>query len=1450
MRKSIFKTVSLLLTITFMSSQIQPAYGLSPWMANDTTPMSDTKNDIAKNLKPGAIGNGQPLINLVKGILPKQIELDNDIEAKLRKAVDLAIRLHIQNQNSIPSIHAEKADQTLANLYVLKNELSKRVYLFNAEINGPEDYLLGFNFQGIIGLDIDLIDQLDTISSTRLSQYIYHECVPEKDVVARGDHRIIYTEMQGAVFGSAEVLALKKSLRKFIAQKISPKIAPELINKLKRALDLEKARAADDLLEELSELDLLVVDETSILRLLDILSDYPDKTQDDHSYYFYAILDKLCPEWLPEIIALYMRIQEKNNSPAVEGWFYKLFRSYPEESKEIIPYFVNTLIGEMDHPSWSGTLNNRAKLLSLLIELGGPLSVYLRTELQVKNASYRQKILLIVDKIYNANNLENEPKTSFMDMLSEVVNSGEQEKKTRIIAGLVSGSPENIKEIETLPGVHEDLLTIAEDELIPESIRIGAIEAIGRNTDAVKANAERLLALLYNDRSYYHNIAKAASTAVKTAGPSLVSLCEKISSDIFYRNIDEENIPFALEVLGSMGPAALNAYPAVIDNITTSYHTVPALEAICNIDPGKNQEKTVKALFDAYFDVKWYFDDGVEANVREKSDAFELARKELRTADPSVRKKLLAPILLEKLKILKKAIEKSDDIKYDISSAEISGLVDVTPTDSLQIIREYRNRIAAQDQDGFDKRMVVKLDHLLQRGIRDLLISHALISEGTIYGAETMETCISLTAGAIEAARELKRFIQDKKTIMIDEKADKSLVTDADVLLNQLLKENFSPLGIPFVGEESEHLIDVINKGTYIAVDPIDGTSNFVKMFNGELDKPALDNVTLISLVKDGTPVIGISLNHYTGELDVAINDGKIKLESHIDLKMLGGLDYPGTPGSVRVSRLESSDALIMGSKASDPVNEKYSKKAPTARIGGLGFRIISLCNNTLRNGLVYHKSQKAGLWDLASPYVFASLNGVTIYDGNGDPLDFTKAPYFPGNGAMALKGNALLFEKNPNMETLPAINSSIEGPAGTVNSVKNLLNASGQQEVEPIKLSPETEKIVLDNVKAMYQIPEEAISKINTGRASDVDKALSSLAEEMVQLLPRVADVSVRVEGAEKGELGPKALYYYGKVFAKLDIELMRNFMKYFTEKAGHNTMAFLNMTMITFARGFVATEVEIDPNNPEDLKKFMENINITDKFHQYAAAEMTITDSKDISRTEANALLKAAELAVRKDVHIFEPLSLHMQAKNFSKTLMNVLKKNPDKTYLIAIDSDLGKDQHSQLMKILTAFDNLEKMFPNLNIVRRSGSSGKNNLSSEINNLIDRKEIDPQNIFMVVKQDNLTSKKFETLQGKTWITAIDDSMIGVNTEGAYLPIFEAATISILASINADAEAIKKVYDSIALDPKTHQEITLEAIEEMIQNRTVLIMPRIEKIPLDDLKVLYERVRTVYLAA
>lgn len=231
------KIVAIFLTLSFLSGQVYAGdivassnNKLAASLATDediNPPRSDRiKEEGAEKSEPGAIGNGTPLVKLSQNNLPHRLILQKEefrkIALKLHDAIAQAIDIGLANLAKVPPGQQSRAIEAITNLTNLYNNLEREAYLFNAVVEGPEDYLLGFNRKNECGLSIELINYLYGISPMRLAQYIYHECVPELGMVTeRDDHRSVYRDIQTAIFGVDEVKALKDNLRLFIDMRIA-----------------------------------------------------------------------------------------------------------------------------------------------------------------------------------------------------------------------------------------------------------------------------------------------------------------------------------------------------------------------------------------------------------------------------------------------------------------------------------------------------------------------------------------------------------------------------------------------------------------------------------------------------------------------------------------------------------------------------------------------------------------------------------------------------------------------------------------------------------------------------------------------------------------------------------------------------------------------------------------------------------------------------------------------------------------------------------------------------------------------------------------------------------------------------------------------------------------------------------------------------------------------------
>jgi hypothetical protein len=206
--------------------------------------------------------------------------------------------------------------------------------------------------------------------------------------------------------------------------------------------------------------------------------------------------------------------------------------------------------------------------------------------------------------------------------------------------------------------------------------------------------------------------------------------------------------------------------------------------------------------------------------------------------------------------------------------------------------------------------------------------------------------------------------------------------------------------------------------------------------------------------------------------------------------------------------------------------------------------------------------------------------------------------------------------------------------------------------------------------------------------------------------------------------------------------------------------------------------------------------------------------------------------------------------QAALFKHNLLKVLQENPEKIMAVAIDTDIGAEQQAQIMPVWIAIDQIadmrnergDSLFPNLRKIRGSGSDGT--LMQRIQEeLIDNPKImlEKSDLFLVGRQANINNSVFDSLKGEAWITGIDDSKAG---REVYLPVFEAITLTFMAALKADIESLKNFYNSISEEP-----VTIERLREMIRNKLIYILPKMTR-KTQSLRGLYERVRTIYLAA
>lgn len=218
-----------------------------------------------------------------------------------------------------------------------------------------------------------------------------------------------------------------------------------------------------------------------------------------------------------------------------------------------------------------------------------------------------------------------------------------------------------------------------------------------------------------------------------------------------------------------------------------------------------------------------------------------------------------------------------------------------------------------------------------------------------------------------------------------------NFVTEYDVLVQSRLREGL--LGIlpeaGFFGEEGEHSAFPENEWVFV-VDPIDGTTNFMKGLNL--------SAIAIALLQNKERVFGLVYNPFTDEMFTAIK-GK-------------GAFLNGRKISVSEEPLERGIVLF----GTSPYYEGLPKKAfDTA------FSYMDKCIDVRRLGsaeldLCYVACGRAELyfepliqpWDYAAGSLIAEEAGGTVSCWDGTPFDITKA------GSCVAKGkNAVWTEQD-----------------------------------------------------------------------------------------------------------------------------------------------------------------------------------------------------------------------------------------------------------------------------------------------------------------------------------------------------------------------------------------------------------------------------------------------------
>lgn len=215
----------------------------------------------------------------------------------------------------------------------------------------------------------------------------------------------------------------------------------------------------------------------------------------------------------------------------------------------------------------------------------------------------------------------------------------------------------------------------------------------------------------------------------------------------------------------------------------------------------------------------------------------------------------------------------------------------------------------------------------------------------------------------------------NRESILIDSKAGSAnFVTEYDKKVQDALKKGLKQI-LPeavFLGEEGiENTFS--NKGMYLIVDPIDGTTNFIKDYH--------TSCISVGIINDGIKAAGVVYNPYLNEMFYAIKGEG----AYLNDKRIHVSDEPLSNGIV----------LFGTSPYYEELNEKsfemafdYFKKALDIRRSGSA--AIDLCSIAAGRAEVYFELRLSP-WDYAAGSLIVEEAGGIVTTVEGGELCFDK---------------------------------------------------------------------------------------------------------------------------------------------------------------------------------------------------------------------------------------------------------------------------------------------------------------------------------------------------------------------------------------------------------------------------------------------------------------------------
>jgi fructose-1,6-bisphosphatase/inositol monophosphatase family enzyme len=245
--------------------------------------------------------------------------------------------------------------------------------------------------------------------------------------------------------------------------------------------------------------------------------------------------------------------------------------------------------------------------------------------------------------------------------------------------------------------------------------------------------------------------------------------------------------------------------------------------------------------------------------------------------------------------------------------------------------------------------------------------------------------------------------ITEHTNLSIKRKADNTTVTQCDLAIDEILGDIATQSGFKVISEENDHSLQGVTEGTYMTVDPIDGTLGYIDHVNqavlhGNVETflnddigPNSDFCLLLGIVENGQPKYGACYNYVTREkilIDGSNRDNLLRTNIKRQYSQKNAV---------------YTDPRPVTDKLTDEIKNLDGVSVITE--GPFGLRALYTILNPHESAVTVHRAQVAGVWDIVPAAAAACVFGGNIYDELGETLKLNRYVFLPGKGATVVRG-------------------------------------------------------------------------------------------------------------------------------------------------------------------------------------------------------------------------------------------------------------------------------------------------------------------------------------------------------------------------------------------------------------------------------------------------------------